>query len=167
MGRRILPALLFAALAGNAQAADPGYAARDAELRERPADSARIVGRLTKKQKVEVLARQGNWTQVRGATAAGWVRLLDVRFDAPPASALPAARVRPLKDDGIRGFSEEDLLAGVPGHSETGKLKKYAVTARDANGFARGAGLKARKLDYLDPGEVMAFDRLPEDFFDE
>ena len=139
----------------------------DAEVRERPAESARVVGRLAKKQKVDVLARQGNWTRIRGPNASGWVRLLDVRFDAPPAGAVSTARVRSGRGDGIRGFSEEDLLAGTPGHSELGKLKKYAVTPRDASSFARGAGLKARPLDYLDPMEAMAFERLPEDFFDE
>jgi uncharacterized protein YgiM (DUF1202 family) len=166
MGTRIA-ALLLALLSLPAYAAEPGYAARDAELRERPAESARVVGKLAKKQKVEVLARQGNWTRVQDARATGWVRLLDVRFEAAPASALPTARVRPPKDDGIRGFSEEDLLAGTPGHSELDKLKKYAVTAKDAGGFARSAGLKPRKLDYLDSMDAMAIDRLPEDFFDE
>ena len=166
MGSRIA-ALLLALCALPAYAAESGYAARDAELRERPAESARSVGKLAKKQKLEVLARQGNWMRVQEAKATGWVRLLDVRLDAAPASVLPAARVRPAKDDGIRGFSEEDLLAGAPGHAELDKLKMYAVTAKDAGGFARGAGLKARKLDYLDPMDAMAIDRLPEDFFDE
>lgn len=167
MGSRIAAVILFAAIALPAQAAEPGYAARATDLRESPAESARLVGRLAKKQKVEILARQGNWTRVKVASASGWTRLLDVRFEAPPASALPAARVRPLEDNGIRGFSEEDLLAGTPGHSEIDKLKKYAVTAKDAGGYARGAGLKARKLDYLDAMDALAIDRLPEDFFDE
>jgi hypothetical protein len=167
MGSRIAAVILFAAIALPAQAAEPGYAARETDLRERPVESARVTGRLAKAQKVEVLARQGNWLQVKTASASGWIRLLDARFEAPPASALAVARGRPSKDDGIRGFSEEDLLAGAPGFTELGKLKKYALTAKDAGSFAKGAGLSARKLDYLDPMESMAIDGLPEDFFDE
>ena len=167
MRMRISAFVLFAILPMPGHATEPGFAARATELRARPADSAQVTGRLAKKQKIEVLARDGAWTQVRGTGGAGWVRLLDVRYDAPAGQALPAARVKPLKDNGIRGFSEEDLLAGTPGNSEIGKMKAYAATAKDASGYARSAGLKPRKLDYLDPGDYLSVEQLPDDFFNE
>jgi len=167
MGKRISAVVLSALLPLQGHAAESGFAARATDLRARPAESAPATGRLAKKQKLDILAREGNWTQVRGTGGTGWVRLLDVRYEAPAARALPAARVKPLKDNGIRGFSEEDLLAGVPGNSELGKLKKYAATAKDASGYARSAGLKPRQLDYLDPGDYLSIEQLPDDFFNE
>ena len=65
------------------------------------------------------------------------------------------------------GLTATAGASGTPGASEIDKLGRYAVAAKDASGYARAAGLKARALDYLDPADVLAPDRLPDDFFDE
>jgi hypothetical protein len=167
MGKRTWLAVFLIALpAFPALGAEAGFASRAADLRERPADAARSTGKLTKRQPVRVLAREGNWARVSAGAASGWVRLVDVRLDPPKGRPAPLTRAKSAKDSGVRGFSEEELLAGTPGHSELDKLKKYAVAAKDASSYARGAGLRARKLDYLDQMDYMAAD-LPEDFFDE
>ncbi len=166
MGKRILPVLLFALLAFPAQAGEPGYASRPADILDRPASGARPVAKLAKLQPLEILGRSGNWAQVKAGSVNGWVRLLDVRFNAPSKIA-PSARVKSPSDNGIRGFSEEDLLAGTPGRGETGKLDLYGVPVKDAVSFARASGLRARQQDYIEPGEYMSMDELPEDFFDE
>jgi hypothetical protein len=168
MGKRTFLAVFLIALAAlPAMAAQTGFAARAADLLERPAASARATGKLTKKQPLQVLAREGNWVRVGAGPASGWVRLMDVRLDPPPGKLPPLNRAKAAKDNGVRGFSEEELLAGTPGASEIDKLGRYAVAAKDASGYARAAGLKARALDYLDPADVLAPDRLPDDFFDE
>lgn len=167
MGRRTRLAVFLIALpVYPVFAAESGFASRAADLRERPADAARATGKLTKKQPLQVLAREGNWARVSAGSANGWVRLIDVRLDPPKGKALPLNRAKSAKDSGVRGFSEEELLGGTPGHSEVDRLKMFAVAAKDANGYARGAGLKARKLDYLDQLDYLSAD-LPEDFFDE
>lgn len=166
MGKRILPVLLFAILAMPAQAGESGFASKAADVLEHSAANARAVARIAKQQPLEILGRNGSWAQVKAGAASGWVRLLDVRYDAP-SRAAPAAGVKPFADNGIRGFSEDDLLAGTPGRGEPDKLNLYNVPAKDAAGFARTAGLKARRQDYIEPGDYMAMDDLPEDFFDE
>lgn len=167
MGKRTLLAVFLIALpVFPVFGAETGFASRAADLRERPADTARATGKLTRRQPLQVLGREGNWARVSAGSADGWVRLVDVRLDPPKGKALPLNRAKSAKDNGVRGFSEEELLGGAPGHSEVDKLKKYAVAAKDANGYARSAGLKPRKLDYLDQLDYLSAD-LPEDFFDE
>lgn len=167
MGKRTWLAVFLIVLpAAPAPGAETGFASRASDLRERPVDSARSTGKLAKKQPLHVLAREGNWARVSAGAVNGWVRLVDVRLDPPKGKPQPLNRAKSAKDNGVRGFSEEELLAGTPGHSEVDKLKKYAVAAKDASSYARAAGLKARKLDYLDQLDYMSTD-LPEDFFDE
>lgn len=166
MGKRTLPFLLFAILALPARAGESGFAAKAADVFDRPAANARSVARILKQQPLEILGRDGNWAQVKTGATSGWVRLLDVRFNVP-SNAAPVARARAHTDKGIRGFSEEELLAGTPDRGELDKLNLYSVPARDAIGFARASGLKARRQDYIEPGDYLSMDELPEDFFDE
>src|SRR5262245_65350316 len=106
MGKRTLLAVFLITLPSfPAFAAEAGFASRVAELRERPADSARGTGKLTKKQAVQVLAREGNWARVSAGAANGWVRLVDVRLDPPKGKPLPLNRAKSAKDNGVRGFS--------------------------------------------------------------
>ena len=166
MGKRTLPFLLLVFLALQAQAGESGFAAKVVDVLDRPVPNATVVTRLVKQQPVEILGRNGSWAQVKSGAASGWVRLLDVRFNVPEKIA-PAARAKPLGDNGIRGFSEEDLLAGTPSRGELEKLSFYSVQIKDALGFARASGLKARRQDYIEPDDYMSMDELPEDFFDE
>ena len=166
MGKRTLPFLLLVVLALPAQAGESGFAAKPVDVLARPAPNAPVVTRFAKQQPLEILGRNGSWAQVKSGAASGWVRLLDVRFNVP-AKIAPAAKGKPLVDNGIRGFSEEDLIAGTPSRGELEKLRFYSVPPKDALGFARAAGLKARRQDYIEPGDYMSMDELPEDFFDE
>lgn len=166
MGKRTLPFLLLALLALPVHAGESGFASRDADVLGRPDANARAISRLVKRQPVEILGREGKWLQLKAGTVSGWVRLLDVRFNVP-AKVAPAARDKPFTDNGIRGFSEEELLAGTPSRGELDKLGFYSVPAKDAAGFARASGLKARRQDYIEPGDFLSMDDLPEDFFDE
>jgi hypothetical protein len=161
-----LPVLLLAVIALPALAGEPGFASKAADVLDRPAADARPVARVAKQQPLEILGRDGNWARVKAGAASGWVRLLDVRFNAPSKTA-PAATVKPFADNGIRGFSEEELLAGTPSRGEVDKLGLYNVPSKDAISFARAMGLQARRQDYIEPGDYMSMDELPEDFFDE
>ena len=133
---------------------------------DRPANGARPVAKLAKQQPLEILGRNGSWARVKAGSANGWVRLLDVRFNAP-SNVAPVARIKPSADNGIRGFSEEDLLGGTQDRGEIDKLKLYGVPVKDAVSFARASGLSARQQDYIEPGDYLSMDELPEDFFDE
>lgn len=168
MRSRIFLLLLLATPAFGAYAGDAGYVPKAIDLLDRPAVDAKPVAQLVKQQPVEVISRNGNWANVKAGSRSGWMRMIDVRLHAAPSRQVAAvARVKSASDSGIRGFSEEELLAGTPSRSELDKLKGFSVAARDATGFARSAGLKPRKQDYLDGSDYLSLDQLPDDFFDE
>lgn len=168
MRSRIFLLLLLAIPAFATHAGDIGYVPKAIDLLDRPAADAKRVNRLVKLQPVEVIGRNGNWASIKAGAVSGWIRMIDVRLTvAPTRRSAAAARVKSASDSGIRGFSEEELLAGTPSRDELDKLKRYGIAAKDATSFARSAGLKPRKQDYLDGGDYLSMDQLPDDFFDE
>ncbi|MBI3528658.1 MAG: hypothetical protein HY067_11895 [Betaproteobacteria bacterium] len=76
-------------------------------------------------------------------------------LDRPAADGKPVAKL--AKQQPVE----------VVSRSEFDKLKRFSVAARDASGFARSAGLKPRKQDYLEDSDYLSMDQLPDDFFDE
>lgn len=165
---RIFLLFLLATPVFAVHAGDAGYVPKAMDLLDRPTAGAKPVGRLVKQQPVEVIGRNGSWVNVTAGARSGWIRMIDVRLNATPSrQAATVAHVKPATDAGIRGFSEEELLAGTPSRSELDKLKRFGVAVKDAAGFARSAGLKPRKQDYLDGSDYLSMDQLPDDFFDE
>ena len=168
MRSRIFLLLLLAMPAFGAQAGDAGYVPKAIDLLDRPAPDAKPVAQLAKQQPVEVIGRNGSWVNVKAGARSGWIRMTDVRLNTVPSRWIATvARVKSKSDSGIRGFSEEELLAGTPSRSELDKLKRYSVAAKESTGFAQSAGLKPRKQDYLDGSDYLSMDQLPDDFFDE
>jgi hypothetical protein len=168
MRSRVFLVLLLAAPAFGAHAGDTDYVPKAIDLLDRPAADAKPVAQLVKQQSVEVISRNGSWANVRAGARSGWIRMIDVRLNAAASRQIAAvARIKSASDSGIRGFSEEELLAGTPSRSELDKLKLFGVAAKDAAGFARSAGLKPRRQDYLDGSDNLSVDQLPDDFFDE
>jgi hypothetical protein len=166
--RRIFLLILLAAPAFGVHAGEAGYVPRAIDLLDRPTADAKPVGRLIKQQPVEVIGRNGSWANVTAGARSGWIRMIDVRLNTAPSRQIATvARVKSASDSGIRGFSEEELLAGTPSRSELDKLKGFSVAAKEAAGFARSAGLKPRRQDYLDGSDYLSMDQLPDDFFDE
>ena len=59
------------------------YAAtvRPTELKHEPYSDAQTLSTLAEHARVEVLARQYSWLQVRADTLTGWVKMLSLRFE--------------------------------------------------------------------------------------
>lgn len=166
MRSRIFLLFLLACVCAGASAGERGHVPKPTDLLDAPSASARPVAKLAGKQTIEILGRNGSWTRVQVGAASGWVRAIDVRLDLVAAARPSPVRVKPISESGIRGFSEEELLAASPGTGEVDKLKRMGVTAKDAIVFARGIGLKARKQDYFEGSDFGTLD-IPDDFFDE
>ncbi len=139
-----------------------GTMIREDELRASPSATAAVLARVPGGASVEVLARQGGWTQVRVGTRTGWVRMLSVRggvsaqrdVGAELAGVVglgtrPADPGRVVAVAGVRGLTELDLKAAPFNSQELGRLDTYAVDRAGAQSFARQAALAARPLDYL------------------
>lgn len=165
---RISLLIVLASCCLSAQGADPGYAAKAIDLLERPDSQARIAAKLAKKQPLEIIGRDGSWANVKAGNATGWVRLADLRLNvAIVAAPNPRRENSGTKDTGIRGFSEEELLVGAPNQTESERLKRMGVSARDAVNFARAANLRPRQQDYIQMQEYMPEGGFPREFFDE
>ncbi len=158
MFKRVFPLLLAACLAMPAWATE-GLMLRDDSLRASASASAKSVGVAAKGSKVDLLARQGGWTQIRAAGKTGWVRLLSVRGRTPTGSnnALAgAAELTQQRDPnkvvataGLRGLNEEELRKAQYDSREMQRLEAQAVTGEAARRFAAEGNLVAAKLDYL------------------
>lgn len=168
MRRWLLLLLLLLMPVLTAVAGDNGYLPKAVDLLERPAVDAKSVVRLPKQQVVQVIGRAGSWANVRAGASSGWLRLIDVRLNAPSGHAVVAPGVKTASGKtGIRGFSEEELMVGAPNRIEADKLRRYAVSAKDAIAFARTGNLVPRKQDYLEMLDYMPDGKPPEGFFDE
>ncbi|MBP8902319.1 MAG: SH3 domain-containing protein, partial [Thiobacillaceae bacterium] len=80
-------ALFCACLLATPAFAAPGVMLKDDELKATASAAAASLGRVAKGASVEILARQGGWTQVTSAGKTGWVRILAVKSSAPAAGA--------------------------------------------------------------------------------
>ena len=152
-------ALLLCLLSLPALAA-PGVMLRDEDLKASAGAGAANVGRVARGASVEVLARQGGWTQVRGNGRTGWVRILSVRASAPSSSAADLAGLvdagttrrdpgKVVAVAGLRGLTEDELKTARFNAGELARLHQYAATRAEAEQFARSASLRRQDVRYL------------------
>ncbi len=137
-----------------------GVMTKNEDLRASASASGAVVARAAKGASVEILARQGGWTQISSGGRTGWVRILAVRSTGQSASAgdvLGVVQAGTSKRDpgkvvavaGLRGLNEEELKQAKFNGNEIKKLDGYTSTRQDAERFARDAGLKAGAVSYL------------------
>lgn len=139
-----------------------GTMIRDDQLRAAASATAAVMAQVPRGAAVEVLARQGGWTQIRVSGRTGWVRMLSVRTTETAQRDVggelagvigmgtrQADPGRVVSVAGVRGLSEQDLKAARFNAQELELLDRYAVSRNAAQSFAREGGLAARSIDYL------------------
>lgn len=152
--------LLWASCLALPAFAGTGVMIKDEDLRASASAGAATLGRVARGASVEILARQGGWTQVKADGRAGWVRILAVKSSAPGGGAgdvLGLVEAGTTRRDpnkvvavaGVRGLNEEELKLARFNADELVRLERYASDRADAQSFARNAGLQAAKLAYL------------------
>ncbi|HUJ01121.1 MAG TPA: SH3 domain-containing protein, partial [Usitatibacter sp.] len=125
MRYRRLAALVLAAFAWAAFAAEQGFTNRATELKERGSADSPTLATLPENTPVNVIERGGAWTHVEAGGKPGWVRVFHLRFPAVvEASAASGSGFASLgsalglggKSDqarlattGIRGLTSEDV----------------------------------------------------------
>jgi hypothetical protein len=139
--------------------AAPGVMLKDDELRATASATAASAGHVAKGAAVEVLARQGGWTQVAAGELKGWVRILAVRVETTGTSGSGLAGLvevtskrdssRVVATAGLRGLSEEELKSARFDASQLMNLDRYQVDRAAAEQYARAVGLVHRDLGYL------------------
>jgi len=136
-------------------------------LRQSASSSAASVGQVSKGASVEILARQGGWTQIRHAGATGWVRILSVKTSAgssagdalgligmgtsrsDPSRVVAVAGLRGLNQEEPRSLNEEALRTARFNANELLRLDQYLSSRSDAEQFARSAGLRRLAVAYI------------------
>lgn len=152
--KRSLLFMLFGLLAQPVWAA-PGTMIKDEDLRATPSGTAAKVASVGKGSSVEVLARQGGWTQVRAGGRTGWVRILSVRTTVSTTGAGDLAALTAKRDGqvvavaGLRGLNEEELKTAKFNLQELKLLDGYKSDQAGATRFARAANLVSRQVAYL------------------
>ncbi len=153
-------ALFCACLLATPAFAAPGVMLKDDELKATASAAAASLGRVAKGASVEILARQGGWTQVTSAGKTGWVRILAVKSSAPAAGAGDVLGLvqagtskrdpgKVVADAGLRGLNEEELRLARFNPDELLLLDRYASNRSDAERHARDAGLRPASVAYL------------------
>ena len=146
--------------------AENGTTMKESALMQKPFSDAKTLATLPARANLQILGRQGGWMRVKASGKTGWVRMLDVRVGAAPASAKTSAKdVAALATgrsgsgnivatSGIRGLSEEDLKSAKGNPEELKRLDQFTATEKSASDYARRTKLKQRSLNYLPaPGE--------------
>ncbi len=155
-------------------AAESAVTAKATELKREPFSDAATLATLPAQSSVEILKRQGGWTQVKTATAAaGWVRMLSLRLgsgtatkgDSGIGALFNVARSGSSGNTvttGVRGLSEEDLRTARPNPQELKRMQQFSVSAAEAQKFASAARLQTQPVEYI-KGNSSAFssDRKP------
>lgn len=150
----VLSACLFATPA----LAASGQMLKDEEMRAAANLKAASVGQVAKGATVEVLGRQGGWTQISSGGRSGWVRILSVRTTVSSSGDLSGLvqagtrrsdSSRVVATAGLRGLSEEELKSARYDAAELSRLDLYTVDRTAAEQFAKAAGLRTISLDYL------------------
>lgn len=163
--RKIVALCLLFCLVPAAWAGESAYTIRSTELKAKPYTDAPTLTSLPPRSRVEVLGRQASWTHVKSTSFNGWVKMLNLRFDANGQSrrgdnglsalfnVASTGRSNSTVTTGIRGLSEEQLKNTKPNPQALQAAKRYAVSRSDAERFAAQGKLHAQSVDYLEGGK--------------
>jgi len=155
--------VLSAALAlGAATAQETGTALKPDDIKAEPFKDAKTVGKIAKGDRVEILARQSGWLQVKAGAKRGWVRMLSVRRGQAAGTDVGkevggiagiatgrAGTGQVVSSTGVRGLSEEELKAAKFDEAELRRAEAFAVAAADAQAFAAQGKLAVREIAFL------------------
>jgi len=145
---------------------ESAHTIRATELHAESQSDAAILATLPENTVLEVLQRRGAWSQVKSEAQSGWVRMLNLRFDAKggaaPAAAsgnqasglsglLASGRKSNSGTDttGVRGMTEEDLNNAQANPVEFQKMQTYATDKNVAQAFGKRSKLVIAKVPYL------------------
>lgn len=144
-------------------AAETAVTNRETELKKEPFTDAATIATLPNKTAVEVLKRQGGWTQIKPPSAGqGWVRMLNLRFGdgstKESGSGLGAlfnvARTGSsgtTVTTGVKGLdiTKDTIQNASPDMAELKRMHGYSVSKAEALKLASSANLHKQSLEYL------------------
>ncbi|BCB26909.1 hypothetical protein SKTS_17950 [Sulfurimicrobium lacus] len=144
-------------------AAETAVTTRETELKREPFTDAATIATLPSKTAVEVLKRQGGWTQIKPPAAGqGWVRMLNLRFGDGSAKSggsglgelFNVARTGSsgtTVTTGVKGLdiTKDAIQNASPNPAELKRMHSYGASKGEALKFANSAHLQKQSVEYL------------------
>ncbi|MFH1494884.1 MAG: SH3 domain-containing protein [Pseudomonadota bacterium] len=140
---------------------------KETELKQEPFSDAATLVTLPAQSSVEILKRQGGWTQVKPATAAtGWVRMLNLRLGTGAPAKQGGSGIGALFNvarsgssgntvtTGVRGLdiTKDTLQNASPNPNELKRMHGYSVSKAEALKLASSAKLSKQSVEYIEAG---------------
>lgn len=149
-------------------AAETATTIKETELKKEPFSDAATLATLPGKTTVEIVTRQGGWTQVKPATAdKGWVRMLNLRMGSGTAkqgdsgagigalfNVARSGSSGTTVTTGVRGLdiTKDTLQNANPNPNELKRMHGYSVSKAEALKLASSAKLSKQSVEYVGAG---------------
>ncbi|CAM3434428.1 hypothetical protein [Shewanella violacea] len=141
---------------------DKASLVRDTELKAKPYSDAATLKILAEALSVDVLSRQSSWLEIQAETLTGWVKMFSVRYELQSLqtsdSFVGTKQVFNLVTTGSssstvttasRGLDENKFSDPSPNPQAFKAMQSFAVSAKDAQSFAREEKLNEQERDYV------------------
>ena len=162
--KNIIALCLLLGFVPSVWAGGTAYTIRPTELKAKPYTDADTLTTLPPQTRVEVLARQASWTQVKSTSFSGWVKMLSLQLESNVQkrgdnglrslfNVASTGRSSSTVTTGIRGLSEEQLKNTKPDPQALQAAKRYTVSREAAQRYAAEGKLHAQSVDYLNGGQ--------------
>lgn len=149
-------------------AAETATTIKDTELKMEPFSDASTLATLPSQTSVEILKRQGGWTQIKPANSdKGWVRMLNLRMGSGTTKqGNSGASIGALFNvarsgssgttvtTGVRGLdiTKDTLQNARPNPDELKRMHSYSVSKAEAQKLASSANLHTQSVEYAEAG---------------
>lgn len=139
---------------------------KDTELKKEPFSDAATLATLPGQTTVEILKRQGGWTQIKPAASdKGWVRMLNLRLGDGKArqessgigalfNVARSGSSGTTVTTGVRGLdiTKDTLQNASPNPDELKRMHGYSVSKAEALKLASSARLSRQSVEYVEAG---------------
>lgn len=154
----LMTGLFFSLNAG----AESAVTVKETELKKEPSADSPTVATLPGKAQVEVIKRQGGWTQIKPASEPqGWVKLFNLDFRSGQTKsessggglgALLGARTGSsgtTVTTGVKGLDSEDVMNASPNFNELKRMHGFTAKKDEALKLASGGNLHKQNMEFL------------------
>jgi hypothetical protein len=155
-------------------AAETAITIKDTELKKEPFTDAATLATLPNQTAVEILKRQGGWTEVKPASSdRGWVRMLNLRMGSGTTKQGDSgAGIGALFNVARSGSSGTTVATGVrglditkntlqnasPNPNELKRMHSYSASKAEALKLASNAKLRIQSVAYTEAGSSRSAD---------
>lgn len=168
MKQLVIPIFLLGALSAacSSFAQTTATVVRSSDLKAKPFSDADTVRALKENERLNVLSRKSSWTEVKAIDAAGWVKMLSLRFEggdinAPPTNVASdflnlrkGSAAGSTTTTAVKGLDKESFKKLTPNMEQFQKAQSFVVTKSDAKEFAAQQNLSDQEQAYVKvPGE--------------